>query len=211
VATVWREVDHMIAAKWLLVEERAADGSPTVLSAAKYAEYHRKKETKNKNGGNEGADKKPQIMVPTNLSYPNLHNSKEEIRARAELIIDNDLGLEERHPAAFCGWDLWRKLETFWKDEGKRISIFQIEMLGLRLKEIKDKGKDPVKHVEKALRCGWMDIHELEDDGEPSAATVMDFDAIRNRAQEAGSRLKIAQNAENENQKEVINVDKRKV
>jgi len=76
VATVWREVDHMIAAGWLLVEERAADGSPTVLSASKYAEYHRKKETKNKNGGNEGADKKPQIMVPTILSYPNLHNNK---------------------------------------------------------------------------------------------------------------------------------------
>jgi len=127
------------------------------------------------------------------LSYPFLDNvsSKEETRARANLVIDNDLGLGDRHPAAFCGWDLWRRLEAFWKLEGKRISLFQIEMLGLRLKEVKDKGKDPVKHVEKALRCGWMDIHELDDDGEPTDGPVMDFDAIRNRAREAAARSRI--------------------
>ena len=192
-ASVRREIEHMISVGWLLVEERAADGSPIVLSAARYADYHRKRKTKNEIVGNEFENKKTQSAVPTILSYPFLDNvsSKEETRARANLVIDNDLGLGDRHPAAFCGWDLWRRLEAFWKLEGKRISLFQIEMLGLRLKEVKDKGKDPVKHVEKALRCGWMDIHELDDDGEPTDGPVMDFDAIRNRAREAAARSRI--------------------
>jgi len=80
-------------------------------------------------------------------------------RARAQLVVDNDLGLGEKHPAMLCGWDRWRRLEQFWKSEGKRLGIFQVECLFKQLDDIRKSGNDPGDAVEKSLRCGWKDVY----------------------------------------------------
>ena len=84
--------------------------------------------------------------------------SAPSLRARAGL--NNDLGLGDRHPAALCGWDLWRRLQSFWELKGKRLTIFQFEMSYKLLSDAKNKGQDPVKIVEKAIRAGWMDLYD---------------------------------------------------
>jgi hypothetical protein len=110
------------------------------------------------------------------------------LRARAELVIDNDLGLE-KHPAKICGWDMWNRLERFWKGEGKRLTIFQVEMIYKFLSDAQDKGHDPTKIVEKAVRSGWMDLYEP--DKEPVATPlIMNRAEIRQRAIENAKRAK---------------------
>ena len=80
------------------------------------------------------------------------------LRARADL--GNDLGLGDRHPAALCGSELWDRLQKFWNLQGKKMTIFQVEMAYKLLSDAKHKGHDPTQIVEKTLRSGWMDLYE---------------------------------------------------
>jgi hypothetical protein len=79
---------------------------------------------------------------------------------RARVYLSNDLGLGDRHPAALCGWELWDRLQKFWNLQGKKMTIFQVEMAYKLLSDAKHKGHDPTKIVEKTLRSGWMDLYE---------------------------------------------------
>ena len=193
VANVRRQIRHMVAVGWLLVEETAADGSPLVVSAAKYAEYHRSRETKKQVHGTTKGNKQTTFRVPPILSYPNLtySSSKEEEGAREKEPVkpEDDLGLGQRHPAALVGWPLWSKLETFWRAEGKRIGVIQLEMHGQRLIDYQKRGHDPVAVVELALRNGWKDLYEPEAPAEPPGQ-VYDFEAIRARAAEAAAKAR---------------------
>jgi len=79
---------------------------------------------------------------------------------RARAYLGNDLGLGDRHPAALCGSELWDRLQKFWNLQGKKMTIFQVEMAYKLLSDAKHKGHDPTKIVEKTLRNGWMDLYE---------------------------------------------------
>jgi hypothetical protein len=90
---------------------------------------------------------------------------------RARETIVNDLGLGDKHPAALCGWELWDRLERFWHSQGKKMTIFQVEMAFKLLSDAKHKGHDPTQIVEKTLRAGWMDLYEPEK--EPKKAIAL--------------------------------------
>ncbi|HXV84986.1 MAG TPA: hypothetical protein VEG60_34510 [Candidatus Binatia bacterium] len=187
VANVRRQIRHMVATGWLLVEESAPDGSPLVLSAAKYQDYHRKRETKKPTDGTTTGNKKGNSSVPTILSYPILNNSspngeEEKPPAQENSKSENDLGLGDRHPGNLCGWELWQKLEAFWREKQKRLGIYQLELIGKQLGELKAQGHDPAKVVEKALRRGWMDLRALDDDEiEKRFEPVVQIKALRER------------------------------
>ena len=44
-ATVWRVILWMLEKGWLIAEETAADGSPTILKARNYWKYHKMRES----------------------------------------------------------------------------------------------------------------------------------------------------------------------
>jgi hypothetical protein len=151
--------------------------------------------------------KSPEKAVSSSLSLSPLHSHLPLLiggagappsRARAELIEDSDLGwlevedtgtgtlrslenadlgLGEKHPAMLCGWDRWRRLEQFWKLEGKKLAIHQVESLFMKLEEIRKSGHDPGEAVEKSLRCGWKDIYAP--DREPQAVTSLQVATAR--------------------------------
>jgi len=111
------------------------------------------------------------------------------LRARVEKVIDNDLGLGEKHPATLCGWDLWNRWEQFRRANNRRMTIFQVELTYALLADAQHKGHDPTKIVEKSLRNGWMDLYEP--DKEPAiVAPVMNREEIRQRAIESGRQAK---------------------
>jgi hypothetical protein len=92
---------------------------------------------------------------------------------RARESRNNDLGLGDRHPATLCTWELWDRLEKFWQSQGKKMTIFQVEMAFKLLSDAKHKGHDPIKIVEKTLRAGWMDLYEPEKEPQkPIAAPI---------------------------------------
>lgn len=153
-----------------------------VTEVVNYSEYHRTEE---------------RIMFPPDLTRPNLpdltrpksvHGTPRAL-SKPELVIDNDLGLGNQHPAVLCGWDLWNRLEQFWRVKGRRITIFQVEMTYKLLFDARSKGHDPTKIVERSLRNGWMDLYEP--DKEPAGPSkVFDRDAIRQLCIENGKTWK---------------------
>lgn len=69
-ATVRRVIAWMLEKGWLIAEESAADGSPTVLSARNYWKYHKMREP---SGAKLGTDKKHNRShegIPPNLPFP---------------------------------------------------------------------------------------------------------------------------------------------
>lgn len=101
-----------------------------------------------------------------------------------------DLGLGERHPAKIVGWTLWGKLESFWRANGKRLGIVQLELYGQQLIEFRRRGHDPTVIVETTLRREWLDLYEPDKDAGAPASEVYDFEAIRSAAADrAKSRM----------------------
>lgn len=198
-ANVRRQVLHMVANGWLIVEETAADGSPLVLSAPNYREYHPIRKTKKEVTVSAIKNEKPVFSVPPSLSYPNLPycSSKEEQgSARAETENGEEfLGLGERHPAKHVGWPLWSKLENFWRANGKRLGIVQLELYGAKLIEFKARGHDAAAIVETTLRQGWMDLYEPDKGpkGGNGAAEekVFDFETLRKNAEERAKGARV--------------------
>lgn len=87
-ATVRLVIDWMVAKGWLVIEERSADGSPSVYSARNYWKYHKRREP---NGATSGTDAEPtgsQIRTPSFPIRP-LNNLKEE-RGRVETVDRGD-------------------------------------------------------------------------------------------------------------------------
>jgi hypothetical protein len=70
-ANVRRQVRHMIAVGWLIVEEQAADGSPLVLSASNYWRYHRRQDPKKPDNETVKGPNQGTIKRPPNLTLPN--------------------------------------------------------------------------------------------------------------------------------------------
>lgn len=104
-------------------------------------------------------------------------------RERGEPVESQDFGLGERDPSVIVGADLWGKLESHWQSRGKVVSIYQRELLAAKLAELKEKGQPPRLVVEKTLRSGWMNLHELDPEEIPSDGNVVTFEDIRKRAE----------------------------
>lgn len=87
----------------------------------------------------------------------------------------DDLGLGAMHPAAIAGVDAWNRWVAHCRARGKPPSIYQTELWGKLLAELKGKRCDPVKVVEKAVRRGWADFRELDDDEKEAAPDDASF------------------------------------
>lgn len=84
-ASVRRQIDRMIANGWLIVDERAADGSPSVLSAPNYWKFHRRPEPKKHLIGTV----KPQNTVAVIGSSLTLQHTTEEKKLNKEKNFTN--------------------------------------------------------------------------------------------------------------------------
>ena len=78
-ATVRRVIGWMLEKDWLVAEESAADGQPTILSARNYWKYHKYREP---SGAKLAPDNERNRSLDRVPSYPNLPypNQREEIR-----------------------------------------------------------------------------------------------------------------------------------
>lgn len=90
-ATVQRVIGWMLEKCWLIAEERATDGSPTILSARNYWMYHKMREPSGAKIGTEKEHKRGLYRAPPypNLPYPNL---REERRVPVETVNCGDKG-----------------------------------------------------------------------------------------------------------------------
>lgn len=91
VANVRRQIEHMIATGWLIVVERAADNSPLVLAAARYADYHRKRGAKKHNNGTNSPPKGDTFGSAPILSDPIPHSSNEECTGLTPALSKNSI------------------------------------------------------------------------------------------------------------------------
>ena len=73
-ATVRRVIGWMLEKGWLIAEESAADGFPSILSACNYWKYHKMREPIRANLGPDNKHERSPDRAPSypNLPYPNL-------------------------------------------------------------------------------------------------------------------------------------------
>ena len=73
-ATVRRVIGWMLEKGWLIAEESAADGFPSILSARNYWKYHKMREPIRANLGPDNKHERSPDRAPSypNLPYPNL-------------------------------------------------------------------------------------------------------------------------------------------
>ncbi len=69
-ASVSRQLDWMVAKRWLTVTESLQDGSPAVYAATNYWKYHRARES----NGTKHVPEQDHHLVPSLLNLPNIPN-----------------------------------------------------------------------------------------------------------------------------------------
>lgn len=133
----------------------------------------------------------PQNPVSSSFSSSSLSFSDPALRAgssaraREASPLMDDIGLGDKHPSVIAGPEAWQRWLAHLKSRGKVASIIQTELYGKRLLELKARGNDPSKVIDKTIRAGLVDFIELPEK-ERSAEVVEFVDALelKRRAQE---------------------------
>jgi hypothetical protein len=112
-ATVRRELDWLLDKGWLLIDERAADGSPKLLNARNYWKFHKRREPNGaKLDSDQGLTKTPD-GAPSypNLSDPTLTGEKKR-KERSSAPVERTAVEVVRPTKTQISWEAYQEAYT---------------------------------------------------------------------------------------------------